>query len=74
MIASNIMYVVGQYPRFLRIHWRFLKTGAHRRAPACAELRAVLCSALCCRCALCSMLPLRTALHAAAARCAAPHA
>ena len=26
VIASNIMYVVGQYPRFLRMHWRFLKT------------------------------------------------
>jgi len=26
IIASNIMYVVGQYPRFLRAHWRFLKT------------------------------------------------
>lgn len=26
IIASNIMYIVGQYPRFLRIHWRFLKT------------------------------------------------
>ena len=26
VIASNIMYVVGQYPRFLRLHWRFLKT------------------------------------------------
>lgn len=25
-IASNIMYVVGQYPRFLREHWKFLKT------------------------------------------------
>ena len=25
-IASNIMYVVGQYPRFLRAHWKFLKT------------------------------------------------
>lgn len=24
-IASNIMYIVGQYPRFLRAHWRFLK-------------------------------------------------
>jgi len=24
--ASNIMYIVGQYPRFLRAHWRFLKT------------------------------------------------
>jgi exportin-1 len=25
-IAGNIMYVVGQYPRFLRAHWKFLKT------------------------------------------------
>ncbi|EDQ91900.1 uncharacterized protein MONBRDRAFT_19782 [Monosiga brevicollis MX1] len=25
-IAANIMYVVGQYPRFLRAHWKFLKT------------------------------------------------
>lgn len=26
VIASNIMYIVGQYPRFLRANWRFLKT------------------------------------------------
>mmetsp|Transcript_11887 Transcript_11887/g.20775 ORF Transcript_11887/g.20775 Transcript_11887/m.20775 type:complete len:629 (+) Transcript_11887:55-1941(+) len=26
VIAANIMYVVGQYPRFLRAHWKFLKT------------------------------------------------
>jgi hypothetical protein len=26
VIASNIMFIVGQYPRFLRAHWRFLKT------------------------------------------------
>ncbi|KAJ3911810.1 hypothetical protein F5877DRAFT_93725 [Lentinula edodes] len=26
MIAANIMYIVGQYPRFLKAHWRFLKT------------------------------------------------
>eukprot|EP01111_Echinosteliopsis_oligospora_P012284 TRINITY_DN4192_c0_g1_i1.p1 TRINITY_DN4192_c0_g1~~TRINITY_DN4192_c0_g1_i1.p1 ORF type:complete len:720 (-),score=154.48 TRINITY_DN4192_c0_g1_i1:1638-3797(-) len=26
VIASDIMYVVGQYPRFLRAHWKFLKT------------------------------------------------
>lgn len=26
VVASNIMYVVGQYPRFLRSHWKFLKT------------------------------------------------
>ena len=24
--ASNIMYVVGQYPKFLNDHWKFLKT------------------------------------------------
>ena len=26
VVASNIMYVVGQYPTFLRAHWKFLKT------------------------------------------------
>uniref|UniRef100_A0A7S1TC72 Exportin-1 n=1 Tax=Compsopogon caeruleus TaxID=31354 RepID=A0A7S1TC72_9RHOD len=26
VVASNIMYVVSQYPRFLRAHWKFLKT------------------------------------------------
>lgn len=26
IVASNIMYVVGQYPRFLKQHWKFLKT------------------------------------------------
>ncbi|KAI9179359.1 Karyopherin transporter [Blastocladiella emersonii ATCC 22665] len=26
VVAANIMYVVGQYPRFLKAHWRFLKT------------------------------------------------
>lgn len=26
IIATNIMYVVGQYPRFLKNHWKFLKT------------------------------------------------
>ena len=26
IIASIIMYIVGQYPRFLRAHWKFLKT------------------------------------------------
>ena len=25
-IAANIMYVVGQYHRFLRAHWKFLRT------------------------------------------------
>ena len=26
VVASNIMYTVGQYPRFLKAHWKFLKT------------------------------------------------
>ncbi len=26
IVASNVMYVVGQYPRFLRLHWTFLET------------------------------------------------
>lgn len=25
-VASNIMYIVGQYPRFLKAHYKFLKT------------------------------------------------
>ena len=30
VIASNIMYVVGQYPRFLNNHWKFLKTVVYK--------------------------------------------
>jgi exportin-1 len=30
IVASNIMYVVGQYPGFLKSHWRFLKTVAKK--------------------------------------------
>lgn len=26
VVASNIMYIVGQYPGFLKAHWKFLKT------------------------------------------------
>ncbi|KAF8507275.1 CRM1 C terminal-domain-containing protein [Gautieria morchelliformis] len=26
VVAANIMYTVGQYPRFLKAHWKFLKT------------------------------------------------
>ena len=26
VVASDIMYVVGQYPRFLKAHWNFLRT------------------------------------------------
>ncbi|KAJ5073961.1 intein-containing exportin-1 precursor [Anaeramoeba ignava] len=28
VVASNIMYIVGQYPRFLKTNWSFLKTVA----------------------------------------------
>mmetsp|Transcript_19896 Transcript_19896/g.79425 ORF Transcript_19896/g.79425 Transcript_19896/m.79425 type:complete len:964 (-) Transcript_19896:362-3253(-) len=31
VVASNIMYVVGQYPRFLRAHWKFLKTVVNKQ-------------------------------------------
>lgn len=31
VVASNIMYVVGQYPRFLKAHWKFLKTVANKQ-------------------------------------------
>lgn len=30
VVASNVMYVVGQYPRFLKSHWKFLKTVARK--------------------------------------------
>jgi len=30
VIASNIMYVVGQYPRFLKQYWKFLKAVANK--------------------------------------------
>lgn len=30
VIATNIMYVVSQYPRFLNDHWKFLKTVVNR--------------------------------------------
>jgi exportin-1 len=26
VVASNITYIIGQYPRFLKAHWKFLKT------------------------------------------------
>ncbi len=26
IVAANVMYVVGQYPRFLKSYWKFLKT------------------------------------------------
>merc|ERR1719353_807379 len=30
VVASCIMYVVGQYPWFLKTHWKFLKTVVHK--------------------------------------------
>ena len=30
VVASGIMYIVGQYPRFLKVHWKFLKTVVHK--------------------------------------------
>lgn len=30
VIASNIMYIIGQYPRYLRAHWKFLKTVVYK--------------------------------------------
>ncbi|KAI0060843.1 hypothetical protein BV25DRAFT_1917398 [Artomyces pyxidatus] len=30
VVASNIMYIVGQYPRFLKNHWRFTRTVVHK--------------------------------------------
>ena len=52
VVASNIMYIVGQYPRFLKAHWKFLKTVAnklfefmhetHEGAPLFSEPRTTL--------------------------------
>jgi len=30
VVASNIMYIVGQYPRFLKSDWKILKTVANK--------------------------------------------
>ena len=45
VIASNIMYIVGQYPRFLNKHWSFLRTVVlklfefmHEKHPGIAEM------------------------------------
>jgi exportin-1 len=38
VVASNIMYVVGQYPRFLRNHWKFLKTVVNKQFEFMHEL------------------------------------
>jgi exportin-1 len=38
IVASCIMYVVGQYPRFLRAHWKFLKTVVNKNFEFMHEL------------------------------------
>lgn len=50
VIASNIMYIVGQYPRFLRAHWKFLKTVVnklfdfmHETHPGVQDMVSQLC-------------------------------
>jgi exportin-1 len=40
VVASNIMYVVGQYPRFLKAHWKFLKTVINKLFEFMHELHA----------------------------------
>lgn len=39
-MASGIMYVCGQYPRFLRKHWRFLETVTDKLCEFCGETRS----------------------------------
>lgn len=40
VVASGIMYVCGQYPRFLRKHWRFLETVSDKLCEFCGETRS----------------------------------
>merc|ERR1711963_1114380 len=47
IIASNIMYIVGQYPRFLRAHWRFLKTVVNKLFEFIHELLGGINSIIC---------------------------
>lgn len=54
VVASNIMYIVGQYPRFLRAHWKFLKTVVnklfefmHEHHPG-VQVSCLLCIAVYC--------------------------
>eukprot|EP00928_Gymnodinium_smaydae_P005220 TRINITY_DN11793_c0_g1_i1.p1 TRINITY_DN11793_c0_g1~~TRINITY_DN11793_c0_g1_i1.p1 ORF type:complete len:1119 (-),score=265.17 TRINITY_DN11793_c0_g1_i1:143-3499(-) len=57
VVASNIMYVVGQYPRFLRAHWKFLKTVIfklfefmHETFPGVQEMAAETFLKICQKC------------------------
>ncbi|KAK9862358.1 hypothetical protein WJX84_007629 [Apatococcus fuscideae] len=57
VIASNIMYVVGQYPRFLRNHWKFLKTVVnklfefmHETHPGVQDMACETFTKLCSKC------------------------
>ncbi|CAK5277765.1 unnamed protein product [Mycena citricolor] len=37
VVASDIMYIVGQYPRFLKAHWKFLKTVVNKLFELCMK-------------------------------------
>ncbi|CAG9460409.1 unnamed protein product [Pedinophyceae sp. YPF-701] len=57
VIATNIMYVVGQYPRFLRAHWKFLKTVVnklfefmHEKHPGVQDMACETFLKICTRC------------------------
>ena len=57
VIASNIMYVVGQYPRFLRAHWKFLRTVVnklfefmHEEHPGVKDMAVDTFLTICTRC------------------------
>ena len=62
VVASNIMYIVGQYPRFLRAHWKFLKTVVnklfefmHEHHPG-VQVSCLLCIAVYCF-VICTLYP-----------------
>ena len=38
IVASNIMYIVGQYPRFLKAHWKFSKAVVDKLAELMHEM------------------------------------
>lgn len=47
VVASNIMYIVGQYPRFLKAHWKFLKTVVNKLFEFMHETHEGLTSYVC---------------------------
>ena len=57
VVASNVMYTVGQYPRFLQSHWKFMKTVVyklfefmHEPHPGVQVRTLLLCSVSCVSC------------------------